>query len=117
MIETYPSNITREQFELIKDDLEGARKKTKPRTLDLYEVFCAALYVLTSGCQWRMLPKDFPKWRSVHEYFTIWSQQKVGESSVLEVVLKKMCRENTYKKWQERQNEFLHNRRPECKKY
>lgn len=78
MLEQYPSNITREQFALIKDDLEKARKKTKPRELDLYEVFCAVMYVLKSGCQWRMLPKDFPKWRSVHEYFTIWSEKKMA---------------------------------------
>ena len=36
----YPSNITRERFELIREDLETARKKTKPRKLDLYEVHC-----------------------------------------------------------------------------
>ncbi len=48
----YPSNITIEQFSLIKDDLESVRKKTKPRKLDLYEVFCGVLYVLKSGCQW-----------------------------------------------------------------
>ena len=42
----YPSNITREQFELIREDLESARNKTKPRKLDLYEVFCGILYIL-----------------------------------------------------------------------
>ena len=40
----YPSNIAREQFDLIKADLESVRKKTKPRKLDLYEVFCGVLY-------------------------------------------------------------------------
>lgn len=57
----YLSNISREEFEKIREDLEGARKKTKPRKMDLYEVFCAVLYVLKSGCQWDMLPSDFPK--------------------------------------------------------
>ena len=104
----YPSNITREQFALIKDDLETARKKTKPRKLELYEVFCGVLYILKSGCQWRMLPKDFPKWRSVNEYFRIWSEQKEDKPSVLEVVLKKIGRINTYREWQRRNDEFLH---------
>lgn len=42
----YPSDISREQFEQIRPLLERARKKTKPRTVDLYEVFRAALYLL-----------------------------------------------------------------------
>jgi transposase len=104
----YPSNITREQFEMIREDLESARKKTKPRELDLYEIFCGVLYILKSGCQWRMLPKDFPKWRSVHEYFRIWSKQKEGEPSILERVLKKISWISTYRRWQERNDEFLH---------
>jgi len=57
----YHNNISREEFEKIREDLEGARKKIKPRKVDLYEVFCAVLYVLKSGCRWDMLPSDFPK--------------------------------------------------------
>ena len=53
MIHNYTSNVSREQFELIREDLENARKRTRPRTVDLYEVFCGVLYVLTTGCQWR----------------------------------------------------------------
>lgn len=60
-MKNYPSNISREEFEKIREDLEGARKKTKPRKVDLYEAFCAVLYVLKSGCQRDMLPSDFPK--------------------------------------------------------
>src|SRR5690606_31227583 len=62
----YPSDISREQFEQVRLLLEGARKKTRPRTVDLYEVFCAVLYLLKSGCQWRLLPDSFPNWRTVH---------------------------------------------------
>jgi transposase len=51
MRKTYPSDISREQFEQVKDLLETARKKTRPRTVDLYDVFCAILYLLKSGCQ------------------------------------------------------------------
>ncbi|MGC8551050.1 MAG: transposase, partial [Acidobacteriaceae bacterium] len=49
----YPSDVSREQFESIRPLLEGVRKRTKPRTVDLHEVFNAVLYVLKSGCQWR----------------------------------------------------------------
>jgi hypothetical protein len=86
----YPSEITREQFELIKTELESARKTTKPRKLDLFEVFNAILYVLTGGIQWRMLPKDYPKWQSVYFYFQIWSEKTDGKDSILESVLKKL---------------------------
>ena len=40
-MKNYPSNITRQQFELIRPALENFRKRTKPRKYDLYEVFCA----------------------------------------------------------------------------
>ena len=86
----YPSDISREQFERIRPLLESARKPTKPRTVDLYEVFCAVLYLLKSGCQWRMLPSEFPKWRTVHSYFQQWSERADGASaSLLEQALKK----------------------------
>ena len=78
-----PNNLTR-----FKPILESARKKTRPRSIDLYDVFCGVLYVLKSGCQWRMLPKEFPKWRTCHYYFSIWSEKKNDNSiSALEKVL------------------------------
>ena len=88
MRKRYPSDISREQFEVINPMLESARRKTSPRRVDLYEVFCAVLYLLRSGCQWRMLPEEFPKWRTVHSYFAIWSEPREG-GSLLEQALKK----------------------------
>ncbi len=84
----YPSDIKREQFEVIRPLLESARRKTAPRKVELYEVFCAVLYLLRTGCQWRALPSDFPKWRTVHSYFAIWSEPRKG-GSLLEQALKK----------------------------
>ena len=84
----YPSDIKREQFEVIRPLLESARRKTAPRKVELYEVFCAVLYLLRTGCQWRALPSDFPKWRTVHSYFAIWSEPREG-GSLLEQSLKK----------------------------
>ena len=49
MRKNYPSNVSKEQFENIKSILENTKKRTKPRSLDLYEVFCAVLYVLKSS--------------------------------------------------------------------
>ncbi|PJJ98535.1 IS5/IS1182 family transposase [Lysobacteraceae bacterium NML03-0222] len=84
----YPSDISPEQFEHVRPLLESARKSTRPRTVDLYEVFCAVLYLLRTGCQWRALPSDFPKWRTVHSYFQIWSEVDDQGGSLLERALK-----------------------------
>ncbi len=86
----YGSDVSRERFELIRPLLEGVRKRTKPRTVDLYEVFCGVLYLLKTGCQWRLLPDGFPKWRTVHSYFAKWSEPGPDGSSVLEQALKKI---------------------------
>ena len=88
----YPSDITRGQFELIRPELERARKKTKPREIDLYSVFCAILYLVKSGCQWRMLPSDFPKMGIVRHYYDVWSKPEKDNSTVLNGVLKKIDR-------------------------
>lgn len=88
-MKNYPSNITRQQFELIRPALENFRKRTKPRKYDLYEVFCAVLYVLKTGCQWRQVPGDFPEWRSVFNYYKIWSTKaEPTADSLLKQVLK-----------------------------
>ena len=57
----YPSDIDRSQFAIIAPILESSRKTTSPRTVDLYDVFCGILYVLKSGCQWRIDAKRLSK--------------------------------------------------------
>ena len=90
MSHSYPSDISREQFARILPTLESARRRTKPRTVDLYDVFCGVLYLLKSGCQWRMLPADFSNWRTCYKYFRQWSERPgPGQDSILEQVLKK----------------------------
>jgi transposase len=108
MRKVYPSDISREQFEPVRALLENARKKTRPRTVDLYEVFCAILYLLKSGRQCRMLPSDFPKWRTVHHYFALWSEKPEGGASLLEQALKKLGWRGPYQTGAQRQDEFLH---------
>ena len=86
----YPSDISREQFEAIRKMLESARKKTNPRRVDLYEIFCAILYLLREGCRWRALPSDFPPVSTVRYYFDHWSAPGANaEPSLLEQALKK----------------------------
>lgn len=108
MRHTYPSDITREQFENIRPILESARKKTKPRSVDVYDVFCGALSVLKTGCQWRALPHEYPKWRTVYAYFQQWSEKKKGQKSILEQVLKKIRWRYSSIQWAQRENHHGH---------
>ncbi len=82
--QAFATDITRAQFELVRPLLEGARKRTRPRRHDLYDVFCAVLYFEGTGAPWRSLPPAFPPWRTVHEYYSQWSQAPEGRQSLLE---------------------------------
>ena len=89
----YPSDISREEYEQIREELEGARKKTRPRTYDLYDVFCAVLYVVQGGIQWRMLPGNYPKWQTVYYYFRIWAEKDETGMSILDKALQKLVKQ------------------------
>ena len=69
MREPYPTDLTDSQWELVAPHIPPARGR---RTVDVRQVVNAILYITRSGCQWRMLPKDFPKWRTVHDYHAVW---------------------------------------------
>lgn len=107
MRSAYPSDISRKQFAMIVPILERARKKTRPREVDLYEVFCGVLYVLKSGCQWRMLPADFPAWEVCYSYFRQWKHKPTKEhDSLLEEALKKCGRRGETTPGSDRENQL-----------
>src|SRR3954466_1822931 len=56
----YPSDMTDREWAIIAPLLPPARAGGRPRTVDLRAVVDAILFIASSGCQWRMLPKDFP---------------------------------------------------------
>lgn len=68
----YPSDLMEREWALIAPLLPPARRGGRPRTTDLRSVVDAILYVASSGCQWRMLPKDFPPVSTVQGYFYAW---------------------------------------------
>jgi len=72
--QTYPSDLTDNQWEHIKDLFPVSSGRGRPRELDLRAVVNAVFYVLVTGCQWRYLPADYPKWQSVYYYFRRWQQ-------------------------------------------
>ena len=72
MSQSYPSNLTNEQWELLCHLIPAAKPGGRPRTVDMQAVVNAILYVLCAGCAWRMLPHDFPAWKTVYHYFRAW---------------------------------------------
>lgn len=74
MSKAYPSNLTRDQYELLRDLLPEAKSGGRPRSVDLWEVLNAIFYLLVDGVRWRSLPGDFPAWQTVYTYFRTWRQ-------------------------------------------
>lgn len=77
----YASDLTDREWSLIAAFLPEARRLGRPRTTDLRAVVNALLYMATTGCQWRMLPKDFPPFTTVQGYFYDWR-----DAGLLEVI-------------------------------
>jgi transposase len=95
----YPGDITREQFEVIRPQLDNFKKTTKPRVPDVYDVFCAIVYVLKSCSQWSMLPSDYPKWGTVYSYFRQWNHQPEPASGETEGPLSLLEKQKSHNAW------------------
>ena len=85
----YQSDLTDKQWQFIKNMVADSRK----RKYNLRGILDAVLYISKSGCQWRMLPKDFAPWQSVYYYFRKWKMngllEEIHDFLVGEVRLKK----------------------------
>jgi putative transposase len=68
----YPTDLTDSQWHCIKELIPMAKTGGRRRSLDMRLVVNALLYIVVGGIQWRMLPKEYPKWQSVYRYFRLW---------------------------------------------
>src|SRR6516165_12258231 len=68
----YPSDVTDEQWLIMEPLIPPARPGGRPRETDMRQVVNAIFYLTRSGCSWRMLPRDFPPWKTVYNYFEAW---------------------------------------------
>ena len=68
----YPTDLTDRQWDCIKELIPPPKPGGRPRSLEMRQVINAILYLLVTGAQWRMLPKDYPNWKSVYHYFRVW---------------------------------------------
>jgi putative transposase len=68
----YASDLTDEEWAILEPLIPAAKEGGRPRTINVREVCNGIFYLLKTGCQWRMLPKDFPKWKTVNDYYSKW---------------------------------------------
>ena len=68
----YPTDLTDTQWAFLAPLIPAAKAGGRPRITDMREVVNAVFYVLRGGCQWRLLPKDFPPYQTVYDYFRSW---------------------------------------------
>jgi len=87
----YPSDLTDEEWTLVEPQIPPAKHGGRHRTVVVREVVNGVMYVLSTGCQWRYLPKDLPPKSTVHDYLTRWSYD--GTIERMHHALYVQCRE------------------------
>jgi putative transposase len=68
----YPSDLTDEQWNAIKELIPNARRGGRPRTTSIRKIINAVFYINRTGCAWRYLPINFPVWQTVYDYYRKW---------------------------------------------
>ena len=69
----YPSDLTDEEWALIQPLIQPGKPGGGKRRVDIREVINGVMYLLSTGCQWRALPKDLPPRSTVHDYLGLWN--------------------------------------------
>ena len=87
----YPSDLTDDEWVHVEPFIPPAKRGGGRRRTDMRAVMNGVMYVLSTGCQWRYLPKDFPPRSTVHNYFIWW--QCDGVLDLIHHALYVECRE------------------------
>jgi transposase len=69
----YPSDLTDEEWTAVAPLIPPAKRGGNKRSVDVREVINGIIYVLSTGCRWRTIPKDLPPRSTLFDYFTLWS--------------------------------------------
>ena len=69
----YPSDLTDEEWAHIEPLIPSAKRGGGKRRVNMREVVNGVMYILSTGCQWRYLPKDLPPKSTVHDYLGLWT--------------------------------------------
>lgn len=87
----YASDCTDKEWAIIAPELAQPAGPGRKRTVDLREIVNAIYYRTRTGCQWRMLPKEFPDWRHVWYYYKKWTTD--GTWARLNKLLRRLVRQ------------------------
>lgn len=87
----YPSDLTDEEWAIVGPMVPPAKRGGGKRTSDMREVVNGLMYVLSTGCQWRAVPKDLPPTSTVYDYFDLWTWD--GTLDRMHAALHERCRE------------------------
>ena len=87
----YPSDLSDAEWAHIEPQIPPAKRGGRRREVDMREVVNGIMYVLSTGCQWRYAPKDFPPQSTLQRYFDLWSYDGTLERIHHALYLK--CRE------------------------
>jgi putative transposase len=68
----YPTDLSEDEWRCIGPHLPESTGRGRPRLHGLRAILDAVFYVLKSGCPWRLLPRDFPPWKTVYDWFRKW---------------------------------------------
>jgi len=69
----YPSDLTNEEWALVEPLIPPGKRGGGKRTVIMREVMNGLMYILSTGCQWRAIPKDLPPRSTLYDYFDLWS--------------------------------------------
>ncbi len=72
MRKPYPTDLSDAEWKCIEPHLPTPRVAGRPRRHSLREILDAIFYIVKSGCAWRLLPHEFPPWKTIHHYFRTW---------------------------------------------
>jgi putative transposase len=68
----YPTDLSEKEWELIAPLLPVRKEGGRPATYNWWSILNVCFYLVKTSCQWRMLPVDFPKWKTVYHYWRRW---------------------------------------------
>jgi len=86
--QTYPTDLKYTEWLLIMDFFPTHRRG-RPRKWEMWQILNALLYIVRTGCQWRMLPTNLPPWQTVYGYFRRWKKNGLWER-INEALVKKV---------------------------